>query len=234
MNQKLLFFVFAIMFTALGLTSCNSSMNDDDTTEDPIYQIVTISVKTDKATAFTFTNDKNELVTLTTSQVLNTDDLKEGERILIVFTVPSGAASGTSMAIHLIGYSKIINAELAKGTAEQYDGWMSYDIQQPAFWISGHYLNASAYVNVDKQPKTMALVADESTLGEKYPTLYFIYIPESTSDMIWRTVYASYDLSWLWSDRNYDGFVLKYRQDRGILTLKFEKTDKLIPVQPAN
>lgn len=233
MNQKLLSLVFAIMLAALGLTSCNSSMNGDDTGDLTFTQIVTIEAMSEKGTTFTYTNDKDQLVTLTTSQALKADNIKTGERVVIMFSVPRGTENSTTATIYLIGYAKIVNDVLLKGTGEEYDEWMSYDLQQPAFWMSGRYLNAAAYANVDKQPQKLVMVADESTLGEKYPTVYFIYIPEANPGMVWRTIYASYDMSWLWSDRNYDGFILNYRIDRGYQTMKFEKKDKIVPTQPA-
>jgi hypothetical protein len=194
---------------AVFLPSCNSSSDPDTTTEEVLYDIVTYKASSNNGNSFTAQKDDlSSEVTLTTSQVMDTTYVKVGQRMLIAYTLPSGAAAYTNSSITLKGYSPIVNDTIHTGT---YAGDDSYQTLLAA-WVTGKYLNIHSTVTVAQTAKEYYLLLDEKTADSSCPTVRLVFKPDFDVDKVTpQSMYASFDISSLRNKEGVTGFNLVWK-----------------------
>ena len=230
MKFKFLAMLAAIFSLAVLTSSCND--NDNGPENYVYYDIVTFVSQNDNGSTYTFHTDPNSsLITYTSTQKLDEKVVKPGSRVMIAYTLPDGRQSYTSGAITLLALQEVQNGKLLEGTAEQYGQWMSAGIQPKGFWVAGNYLNMQFQAMVRNDIKTLDLVVDETTLGNKMPDVYLIYKPDDETAP-WKDIVASYDISAIWANMQYDGFTLHVNSEFSSMPnkIEFKRTASITPM----
>lgn len=225
----------------LGLTAVAgifmASCNKNSENEPPVYtymDYVTLAAETENGSTFTMhQGSSTPLITYVTNQRLETGMVKVGERCLIAYNYPDNRAQYTSGTIVIQAYQKCINGGITDGTAEDTNNFRSDHVQCSSVWITGNYLNFNISGQYGNAPKTFKLVADESTLDSKMPTVYLIFESDNLIAGAWKNIYASLDVSKIWSSTKYDGFVLKMNNDNSVVgsTITFQSKESLKPME---
>lgn len=212
--KKFATFFFAMAVTMLVLPSCNKD-NDEPGTTDYQYLIVTISTLTDTGTTFTYQNGglTSPVITLTSSQKLNKDSFKEGDRVMIAFTYSGGNQSVTnpnSGEITLLAIAPVINGDLLTGTANEYNSFSSALVENTYCWMAGPYLNIQTSAVIRYNPKEFRLVMDQSTADQEYPTIYLLFESDDDVNGVAKNLVSSFNLTSFWeNEANYKGFNLR-------------------------
>lgn len=194
MKRNLFYSLFAAI-VAIFLPSCNSS-SDDIVTEEYQYDIATLSAMNDNGSSYIVQKDAASLpVTLTTTQRIDTTNVKVGERLLIVYSLPNGVSAYTSSSITLQGYRPIINKPIEFGS---FSG-QNDNLRLISAWVTGKYLNVYASGAVYSDPKEFKLIVDENTLSDQYPTVYLVFRTDNEMSAVESSIYASFDISELQS-----------------------------------
>lgn len=221
--------LLAAVFTLLCTTSCNDTSEDPTTTE-IYYDIVTLYAQNDNGCTLIAHADANSnAVTYTSAESLDTDYVSIGERVLIAYTSSYGRY--VSGAINLIGYQVVENGMIEEGNEEDTDGWSSTGIQPSSLWVTGNYLNMQFDAPIYNKIGSLRLVVDESTLSNSMPDVYLIYIADQVGAS-YAEIVASYDISMIWANSDYDGFVLHMNSEYSAMPneLEFTKTVSIMPV----
>ena len=230
MKFKFLAMLATIFSLAVMTTSCND--NDNGPENYVYYDIVTFVSQNDNGSTYTLHKDANShLITYTASQRQDEKVVKPGTRIMIAYQLTDGRQSYTSGPIFLLGFQTVENGSLVEGTAEQYGQWMSAGIQPKGFWVTGNYLNMQFQGMIRNEVKTLDLVVDETTLGNKMPDVYLMYKPDDETAP-WKDIVASYDISLIWANMQYDGFVLHVNSEFSSMPnmIEFKRTESIKPM----
>lgn len=224
----------AVAVAGLCMTSCNSSSHENGGFTGTIYMdYVTLASDTEQGSTFTMHKGANTpLITYVTNQRIETGMVKVGERCVLAYYYPDARPEYTSGTITIQAYQKCINGGITEGTAEDTNNFKSDHVQCSALWITGNYLNFSIKGLYGNSPKTFKLVADETTMDSTMPTVYLIYETDNQVAGAWKDIYASLDISKVWSSNKYEGFVLKMTNDNNIVgsSVTFKSRDSIQPV----
>ena len=209
-SLKNLFFATLSFVAFAGIfTSCNMSSNSGESNDNTIYTFATVEAVNDNGASFTFRKeDDSPLITLYSTQSFNTTTVKAGMRVFIGYTI-TGNQPYTSGQVTITGMLSPLGGDIIVGTADDYEQFASQKIGIEAFWRSGEYLNITATGAYYQDPKTFALVVDETTIDEPYPTAYLIFKSdrdiESVSD---KAIYGSFDISEVWNREGFKGLAV--------------------------
>lgn len=203
MKKFLLFFALV-----LALTACSGSHN-----EEPVVKYTTLVtyVGTDKDTqisSFTFqTIDDAPLVTLTANWVPTEDQIKQGERVIIVYTADSYGANGP---IQLLQVSPVIGWE---PTESEEPVLGNIGLQPVTYWRSGPYFNANIEAYIAPKGATAKFALLSSTKNDPVP-VYYLAINQTDFNSIEasrKIAVISFDISEVWNLPTCQGVKVIYR-----------------------
>ncbi len=230
MKIKSLISAGIIAAASIGFSSCNSSNSSGPTS--PVYtDIVTVTQFTDNSSVFTFQQlDDSPLITLRSSNGLNAETVKIGDRMLLSYQT-DGAPRYQNADINIVGaaltYGK--GGDFEKATAESTGNFISTKVYNAEGWRSGIYLNFGFTYSTDRAPKTCKIVVDEATIDDEYPQLYFIFEPEplsaSSQPMVY---YMSYTFADLFNRPTCRGVKLNYTVETGKQSVTFDNINQMI------
>lgn len=227
----------AVIIAGTLLPSCGD--DDNNPQVNYLYQLVTLASADDNGCSFTYqTGGLNSTVyTLTSTQRVDKDRIKVGERLIIVYTYANQNASITtpqSGQIILRGYQQVLNDQIKYGTSGEYDGFRSNALMNVYAWMTGPWLNIQADGVIKQEAKQFVLVMDEKTRGEQYPTVYLLFTSDDEISGVLRNVTASFSLESFWNDpADYKGFTLKTANQNGQHEWTFSRnsTEPIKPVE---
>lgn len=183
-----------------ALTSC--SINED-TVDGPVdktlYDIVTFDGNVDGHARFSFqqVND-SPLINLVAQGELQSDDLKEGARLYIIY-IPESGLPYTSGNITLRGAAFINSGQVVEQEMnDDMSLWNRDKVYVYSLWRSGNYINLHCRLTYSSEPRTFRLTVDPATIGNDYPDLYIHHEMASPTDNHDRGYYASWDMSPVW------------------------------------
>ena len=198
-----------LLLTALilALTACNGH------NEEPVVKYTTLVtyVGTDKDTqvsTFTYqTIDDSPLITLTANWLPAEDQIKEGERVVIVYTTANYGANGP---IQLLQVAPVIGGQPTE-TNEPITG--NIGLLPITTWRSGPYFNANieAYISSSGATAKFALLSE--TKNDPYP-VYYLAINQTDFNEIEasrKIAVISFDISEVWNLRTCQGVKIMYR-----------------------
>ena len=212
----------------IALASCNS---DDPTGGDisgsetsVIYNIVTYEgTSADNVTKFTFReSDDSVLITLTAANWAPSKEIDAGTRLLLAYTA---SQQGISSTITVLSAQLIYGGMLAFDDRDE----TTSDVVTDAIWLNsmwrdGHYINLDCKVDYAVSPARFALVADNATLTDAYPTLYLIHSSGEQFGEYSRRLYASWDIDAVWSLPTCQGVTIRFRDsNRNLSSATFSK-----------
>lgn len=233
MKTKMIWAAFAAIALAV-LPACNSDKKGGDAPgQETYFDMVTLYAQTDQGCTLKFQQSQNSpVITYTSTQKFDPAVVKVGQRVVIAYRMPDGTKPYVSGPIDLIGFKTVINggykvmpiAEIqAQGAL---DGMDIYSM-----WLTGDYLNIHSAAYIMDAPQTYELVAEKATLQTDMPVLWVIFKTGNEADATKKDLYASFDISTLWSNASYKGFTVKVTNTAGPRSFSFNKTQTQI--QPA-
>lgn len=228
MKAKFIWAIAAIA-TIVGLTSCNESSNGDGPAT--FMNFMTLTANSESGSVLEmYSVANNMMLTFTSDRTFDEKSkIKVGDRLLVMYTYPSGRTPYTSGAIDIMAYRWVTNGGV---TWDNINGMYMGDLQTQSVTIEGKYLNytgAGVYYN---DYKTLRLVADESTVDDKMPVVYLQYEGDAQANGTWKQLYASFDISDIWSSSKYEGFTLRINDtNSAFCDLVFKREDV---IKPAN
>lgn len=227
MKTKLMMALSAFLML-FAMTSCN---NGGDDTPDVYTDFMTLVSQTDNGCTLSVQRDMNSApVTYTSTQKFG-DKVKVGDRVVVAYTMDDGRSPYTSGPIRMLAYQLAVNGVIEWGSSSENDSWKTNSIQATAIWMTGNYLNFNILGCYVTEPKRFAVIADDSTMDDAMPTCYVIFLSDNEGMGSWKNFYASIDMSMIWNNMEYDGFILKYANDYNAQnqTLTFKRSEVIRP-----
>lgn len=168
---------------------------------DFLTDIVTYEGSADGVARFSFqTRDDLPLQRLV-ANVAVSENVEPGQRCLLRYTVLDGQADG-SRRVRADGFATIPTDAARKAPHEDMSAFPETDISVTSLWRSGQYVNLNGWLPYTGKKYQLMLVADEHQLGEECIEARIVYNTMGEQTMFDRRVYASFDISALWSRRS--------------------------------
>lgn len=221
--------LLALSFAALAM--CTTSCLDDDDApkgDEAFLAFVTFSNSTAEGSTFTtYAEGDNNFVTLTSNYELDTDDYPLGKRYIISYTNASGIRF-QSGAITLYGIYNVLNGSVESAPIEEITS-LQTDVYYPTLIErSGTYINIEASAEMSEQPQIFNLYVDEATIDSDIPQVYLCFKTDHAAGSM-LTMYASLDLSSVWTRSTCKGICLHYYKS-GILTSQTFSKQTITPI----
>lgn len=205
MKVKFSALLLALAFV-VGLTSCNSS---DEPARSSYLNFMTLISTGQRGSTLEMTTGEGKNVLFTCSANFSqsaTHVIAPGQRVLVLYEYPDEREINTSGVINVLAYSTVINGAVEWGSV----GQRTLDVSTQALTITGDFLNFEGMAMYFQEPGKMRLVADEATANDSKPVVYLLYESDNdTAQQSMKTVYASINISSIWNNPKYDGFVLR-------------------------
>ena len=215
---------FLFLVTGLGLSSCGSDDNGTpDIPDNVCYDFVTFVSTGDRGSVFTFQRGGDtDLITLTAAVKIDTNKIEPGSRVIIQYLPSGGQGVYQSGAIKLFGILPILNEAIETASQDTIESWGHDPVKVRVLARSGEYLDVWVEAVYGKAPQRFVLAADEATLGNEYPELFMIFVPDDDMGRVHQT-YASFNLSKVWDLETSKGAKLTYYTDDGAETMTLRK-----------
>lgn len=205
MKAKLTALMLALAFV-VGLTSCD---NNDGPARTTYLNFMTLVSTGQHGSTLEMTTIEGKTVMFTCTGNFAqsaTAAVTPGQRVLVLYEYPDNRELNTSGPINVLAYSTVINGAVEWGPANQ----RTLDVRTQALTITGNYLNFEGMAMYFQEPGKMRLIADETTANDSKPVVYLLYESDNdTAQQTMKAVYASVNISAIWNDPKYDGFVLR-------------------------
>lgn len=195
-----------ILLALIAAPACSSDDNPSD--EAAIYDIVCLAADSAAGSVFTLSKPgSDDVITLTSSQRIDTKLIPVGNRMLLRYVPVSGVAY-QSGPVTVSGYGTIVNGRLTHLPANAIEGWDATPVYLLSAWRSGNYLNIQARLPYDERPRAFTLAMPDTQSGNSYPDLYLVHAMEADVTTFSRAYYISFDITELVGDTQVDGFTL--------------------------
>ncbi len=183
-----------------GLQSCSDEDETDGIRLPVLYDVVEFTSQSRTGTVFTLWRpDADEPVSLTTdSPVIDASAVEPGESVFLAYTPLDGKAY-TSGAVSVSNYGFVNNGVLQKSDSGVPEGWDAEPVYLISLWRAGGKVCMRLRMTYDTTPRLFALVVDESTAGDEYPTAYLYHRRPDNVPNFSRQYYAAFDVSALWA-----------------------------------
>lgn len=183
----------AVIGTAL--TSCND--NSEIETDQLIYNIVTVKTAGTSGMTFTFrTGETTPLLTLTSTMAYNQAfGFKEGQRVLIGYTIPTGSSAEESGPIDILNYRLVYNDTIRTATPNIVSSYLAAEMSNAQIWRTGNYLNAYAEIPVTTPAVNLCLYADPESIKDGEVDMYLTLDNRNVSPSQRAGCYASYPIT---------------------------------------
>ncbi|MDE6317988.1 MAG: hypothetical protein K2L73_06275 [Muribaculaceae bacterium] len=203
------------------MCGCSDDSNPSDSA--PLYDIVCLEADTPAGSVFTLTKPGNRaIVTLTAAQRIDTDVVRIGDRLLLMYVADSGVAY-RSGSVTVKGYGTIVNG-LLRETDDVPPAWDRDPVYLLSAWQSGHYLNIHARLPYDENPRDFTLAMPAVQTDPSCPDIYLVHALEADVTTFSRAYYASFDISRIVDDHAITGFTLHVNNSNlSIDEIKFNK-----------
>lgn len=213
MNTRITTLLTAAVMLSMGFVSCDDDDKIDPNTKNQYIDMVTYEgVGIDGAT-FTFQQlNDSPVITLTSSQTMNTIDFKPQSRIVISYTTQSNEHY-VSGPINITGAMNTIGGGDApeNGDATTTNNWASDPIDMYQLWRTGDYLNLYFAGALGDHDANVHFYLDESTIDDETPSLHLTYGPYVGITNQTYLFYASYDISEIWKKDTCKGLKVYYK-----------------------
>lgn len=198
-GRAFLRFYALVLLLAAGMAVQGCADNDDDGAhrQATLYDIVELTSTDAAGSTFTLWRpDADEAVTLRAGSRVS--GVSAGDCLFLAYTPLSGKAyTSGDITIQAQGY--VNNSQLKKSTTEKLEGWDSEPVYLMSLWRAGNKICMRLRMTYDEHARLFALVADETTLDDEYPTACLFHQRINHDDNFARQYYAAFDVSALWS-----------------------------------
>lgn len=203
---------------AIALWSCGG---DEPAAQMVLADIVTFEGYRSERPVFTMRKEGDSpLITLTGHSGRLSQDLEDGQRVLLRYLPANGEAySSGDVAVRSV--VRINYDKLRKGPL---DGWDADPVYMLALWRTGQYLNLECTVEYSDESRRFFLLVDEPTIADPVPQLYLMHDMGDAPANFSRHIYASWDMSALWNTDGCLGVTVNINDsNRGIRRMTFMK-----------
>lgn len=194
------------MLPVLAFIGCSDEYADSFSASD----IVAYRGVVNGQSVFTLTKPGSaDVITYTVSgEVLDSEKVKVGQRVMLDYTPADGRAPYTSGVVRVNGCYLITNAEML---AERDEG-LIIENAEPVFlqsvWLSESFLNLNVKLPYDDEARLLSLVLDLDSPDSECPDLYLSHRRQDDSQSFMRRYYVSYDISRLLAEPSVKAFTL--------------------------
>ena len=126
------------------------------------------------------------------------EKVSPGQRCLLRYTVLGSQADGVK-EVRADGFATIPTDAARMAPHSEKSSLPETDISVTSLWRSGAYVNLNGWLPYTGKKYQLMLVADEQTLDEETVEARVVYNTMGEQQMFDRRVYASFDVSALWS-----------------------------------
>lgn len=150
-----------------------------------------------------------DVITYTASgEVLDSEKVKVGQRVMLDYTPADGRAPYTSGAVSVNGCYLISNGEMRTGRGDD----LIVENAEPVFlqsvWLSESFLNLNVKLPYDDEARLLSLVLDLDSPDPECPDLYLFHRRQNDGQSFMRRYYVSYDISRLLAESSVKAFTL--------------------------
>lgn len=167
------------------------------------------------------------LITLTYGSTLDESQVKKGERVMLIYSLPEGMTVNDSGRLTRLSVGKVVNSSLEVGS---FDGESprSDAVGVQALYRTGRYVNLQAQLPYYSESCKIGLKVDEAEAEAPIPTAYLIYERQADTPTFDRTTYASIDMGQFWMRETLKGIkiVVENSLDPSKREFLFLKSDK--------
>lgn len=166
---------------------------------DFLTDIVTYEGSSDDGTAmFSFQSRDDLPLQRLASSIKLPSDIVAGQRCLLRYTVVGNLADGTRQ-VRADGFAIIPTDGARKAPHSDMSTFPETEISVTSLWRSGTFINLNGWLPYSGKNYQLMLVADEQTLGSPTIEARIVYNTMGAQTLFDRRVYASFDVSALWS-----------------------------------
>lgn len=177
---------------------------EDPAPETAVASIVTYIETSGEVSTFTYTDNQENLITLTAAWSGN-EELTPGRRVLIYYRAETYGVSGQITLLSVVPLSGG-----APKIAAEADIPRSVELKECAIWRSGNFLNLSAVVTFGGDAKAISLYIEEETAALQVPTARVVVESDYANLGAERSLYASWDLTDVFTASNFEGLNVIY------------------------
>lgn len=225
---KITLAMMAVLTVSTIFTACNTS--DDGPLVSTYTQFATLVADDEQGSTFEVNNSADGPVrTLTSTNRVDTKKVAVGQRLMIAYQLEGTTSVDGSGPIRLLAYMQVINGKVEVMNATEAENFKSNSLQNPVLQVTGNYLNVQVMGRLRTDPDKFALIADKSTMDDKYPTVYLVFLSDDDSTGAWKTIYGSFDISEIWNNQKYNGMIIKMNNETGENEFKLESRPGLQP-----
>lgn len=225
---KITLAMMAVLTVSTIFTACNTS--DDGPLVSTYTQFATLVADDEQGSTFEVNNSADGPVrTLTSTNRVDTKKVAVGQRLMIAYQLEGTTSVDGSGPIRLLAYMQVINGKVEVMNATEAENFKSNSLQNPVLQVTGNYLNVQVMGRLRTDPDKFALIADKSTMDDKYPTVYLVFLSDDDSTGAWKTIYGSFDISEIWNNQKYNGLIIKMNNETGENEFKLESRPGLQP-----
>lgn len=225
---KLTLAMLAMLTVSATFTACNS--DDGGQLITTYTQFATLVADDESGSTFEVNNSADGPVrVLTSTNRVDTKKVAVGQRLMIAYQLEGTTSEDGSGPIRLLAYMQVINGKLEVMSATEAENFKTNSLQDPVMQVTGNYLNVQVMGRLRTDPEKFALIADESTMDDKYPTVYLVFLSDDASTGAWKTIYGSFDISSIWNNQKYNGMIVKMDNENGQDEFKLESRPGLQP-----
>lgn len=206
--MKLKNIILSLTTAIVALTSLSSCNTNSDSGDPMFMAIATIATINEQGTVFTMRQKGDSpLITLTSSQKLNLNTFKKGERVLIQFTTASTTTTQlASGPINLLGVGRIFGSgkQATPSTAEKTNNWSSQNFEIQALIRTGEYIDMTFVANSSLSEEQFIFYLDEATENTSSPEFHFVLKENAPITGQLGLYYASYSIANVWNNPKTD------------------------------
>lgn len=220
--MRMLFRHMAMALWLLAAMLPAACSDDDSAPLEYRADIVTFTGNDDSGATFGRIEQNSDDVTPLVARGVRVDTAKvlAGSRVLMVYE--EMAELSGPMYVNVRSLQQIVNG--AVSVADETDGWDKDAIYMMSLWRTGNYLNLECRVENSEEPRNFGLIADPATLDNAVPDLYVAHDMGDHPASYMRRIYASWDISAVWSRAGCRGVRVHMRDsNRNIKEMTFTK-----------
>lgn len=204
--MRLLINLLFCLLPVLAFVGCSDDCADSFSASDIVAYRGVVSGRS----VFTLTKPGSaDVITYTVSgEVLDSEKVKVGQRVMLDYTPADGRAPYTSGVVRVNGCYLISNAEMKTGRGDD----LVIENAEPVFlqsvWLSESFLNLNVKLPYDDEARLLSLVLDLDSPDPECPDLYLFHRRQDDGQSFMRRYYVSYDISQLLAEPSVKAFTL--------------------------
>ena len=196
-----------ILLSCLFLTSCN----DEDPSKKFVYtDVALIESVTQSGTTFRVADKSSDVSSLHSETVLKDEETElTGKCIVIQYTI----ADKKTGSISLLSASMISNFNAFISTEEDITGWDTDAVHLQSCWSIDRHVVMRAALPYYPENRKVAIIVDELTKNEAFPTAYLYHSLEGaidTADTFYRTYYIAFDTTAIPESATWQGLKIHF------------------------